>query len=704
MINSGLVCLAMLARYHGVAFEEDRIKHEMAKDQPHWSPIDLVMAARLLDLHAKIKRPLITRLNMLAVPAILQDKEENYFILGVARQKDGELRYLTQSPFEAMPQELNESQLNELWNGVAIVLTSKASLLGELAKFDFSWFIPAIVKYRRQLTEVLIVSIVLQLFALATPLFFQVVMDKVLLHNAINTLNVITIALVAVTVFEAALGYLRSYMFSHTSSRVDVELGARLFKHLVDLPIAYFEARRVGDSVARVRELENIREFLTGNAITLILDLVFSVIFIIVMFFYSTTLAWIVIGSIPCYFGLAYIVTPILRRQLDEKFNRGAENQAYLVESVAGVGTIKAMALEPQWIKRWEQQLAEYVKATVAANRTGIVANSAVSFLGKMVTIAITWMGAHEVIAGKMTIGELIAFNMLAGHVAQPIMRLAQMWSDFQQVGISMARLGDILNTRSEIIKSQTTIPRLRGKIEFDSVTFRYKPGSTEAIRNVNILINEGETVAIVGRSGSGKSTLTKLIQKLYHPEQGKITVDGFDLAMVDPASLRRQIGVVLQENILFNRSIRENIAVSDPAASMEKIIEAARKSGADEFVRALPQGYDTIIGENGTGLSGGQRQRIAIARALLSDPRILILDEATSALDYESERVVQDNMDQIRKNRTLVIVAHRLSAIRLADRIYVMERGQIIEHGTHQSLVTIPGGFYANLVRMQMG
>jgi subfamily B ATP-binding cassette protein HlyB/CyaB len=601
-----------------------------------------------------------------------------------------------------MPEEWDEKRFFDVWGGETILLASKASMIGELSKFDFTWFIPAVIRYRRQLLEVLIASLILQLAALATPLFFQVVMDKVLLHHALTTLHVITVSMLALALFEVLLNFIRTYLFAHTSNRIDVELGSRLYRHLINLPLSYFEARRVGDSVARVKALEHIREFLTGNGVTLIMDVVFSLVFIAIMFFYSATLAWIVIGSIPCYFAISIFITPILREQLDEKFNRGAENQAFLVESVSGVGTIKAMALEPRWIKTWDQQLAVYVSAALKANRTGIVAQNLVSLVGKLVMVAITWSGAKLVLEGQLTVGQLVAFNMLSGHVATPIMRLAQMWADFQQVGISMARLGDILNARTEVIDSTTSLPELKGSIELDAVTFRYKPGASEVMRKVSMAIRPGETVAIVGRSGSGKSTLTKLIQRLYHPESGRIMVDGFDLALIDPASLRRQIGVVLQESTLFNRSVRDNIAVSDPSASMERILDAAMKSGAHEFIRELPQGYDTLLGENGTGLSGGQRQRIAIARALLTDPRILVLDEATSALDYESERIVQKNMAEICKNRTVIIVAHRLSAIRQANRIYVMDRGQIVECGTHEQLMGNDDGFYKNLVQMQ--
>lgn len=702
--ESALWCLAMMTRFHGLSFDGNRVVHEFSLDRKSESVsiTELILVARRVGLHAKSSNPSINRLPFVSLPAIATGKNGGYFILGGVKESLGQTHYLVQLPFAPSPEEWSDEKFAEEWGGQFILISSKASLIGDLARFDFSWFIPAIIKYRKQLGEVLLVSLVLQLFSLATPLFFQVVMDKVLLHNAITTLNVITVSLLVVTGFDVALNVMRTYVFAHTSSRIDVELGARLYRHLLALPLAYFEARRVGDSVARVRELEHIREFLTGNAVTLVLDIVFSVVFIAIMFFYSATLTWIVVASLPCYFVVSLVVSPLLRKQLDEKFNRGAENQAFLVESVSGVDTIKAMALEPRWIKLWDQQLAVYVRTALRANSTGIVAHNLVSLIGKLVIVAITWLGANMIIEGQLTVGQLVAFNMLSGQVANPIMRLAQMWVDFQQVGISMSRLGDILNTRTEILDSKTSLPPIKGNVALDGVTFRYKPGTSEALRKVTMTINSGETVAIIGRSGSGKSTLTKLVQRLYCPESGRVLVDGFDLALVDPASLRRQIGVVLQENTLFNRSIRDNIAVGDPGAPISSIIEAAIKSGADEFIRKLPQGYDTIIGENGTGLSGGQRQRVAIARALLTNPKILILDEATSALDYESERIIQSNMEQIRQDRTVIIVAHRLSAVRVAEKIYVMDCGEVVESGTHESLLALPNGFYANLVRMQ--
>jgi subfamily B ATP-binding cassette protein HlyB/CyaB len=507
-----------------------------------------------------------------------------------------------------------------------------------------------------------------------------------------------------VVVFDVVLNALRSYVFAHTTSRIDVELGARLFRHLLNLPMGYFEARRVGDSVARVRELENIRAFLTGNTVTVMLDLMFSVVFIGVMLYYSAWLTLIVVVSLPCYALLSAAFTPFLRARLHDRFNRGAENQAFLVETVSGIGTIKAMAVEPHWMRKWDNQLAAYVSASFRTASIAAFANGGVTLIGKLVTVATMWLGARLVIGGEMTVGQLIAFNMLAGQVAQPVMRLANLWTDFQQTGISVQRLGDILNTRTELAGNKSSLPPLQGSIEFQQVGFRYRPESPLVLRDIRLDIAPGEIIGIVGRSGSGKSTLTKLIQRLHVPEQGRVLIDGMDLSLADVSSLRRQIGVVLQENVLFNRSIRENIALTDPGAPMEMVMAAAKLAGAHEFILELPETYDTMVGEHGSTLSGGQRQRIAISRALMGNPRILILDEATSALDYESERIIQNNMKAICQGRTVIIIAHRLSAVRDAHRIIVMDRGQIVEAGAHAELLEREAGHYSRLHRLQLG
>lgn len=707
-LDSGVACLVLMARLHGVAADPDQLAHEFAPPGGVLATPDLLLAAKKLDLKAKAVRTDVTRLDNTPLPAIAvgrdADGQPEYFILARVDSNEHGTQVLIQSPAAGRPQTLSLAQLQQRWDGELVLVASRASLAGELAKFDFTWFIPAIVKYRKLLGEVLLVSFVLQFFALITPLFFQVVMDKVLVHRGSTTLDVIAVGLVAVMLFEVALTTLRSYVFAHTTSRIDVELGARLFRHLLALPLAYFQARRVGDSVARVRELENIRSFLTGNAITLVLDLLFSVVFIAVMLSYSGWLSLIVILSLPCYVILSALFTPVLRARLNEKFARGAENQAFLVETISGIDTVKAMAVEPHWTRKWDNQLAAYVSSSFRTATIGTLAGSGVTLVSKLVTVATMYVGARLVIDNQMSVGQLIAFNMLAAQVAQPVMRLAQLWTDFQQTGISVQRLGDILNTRTEVAGNKNPLPALAGQITLDNVSFRYRPDGQEVLKGVSLQIAPGEVIGIVGRSGSGKSTLTKLVQRLYVPERGRVLVDGMDLALADSTSLRRQIGVVLQENVLFARSIRDNIALADPGAPLAAVVEAAKLAGAHDFILELPEGYDTLVGEHGSSLSGGQRQRIAIARALMTNPRVLIFDEATSALDYESERIIQDNMKAICRGRTVIVIAHRLSAVRDAHRIVVMDKGQVVETGRHGELLAIAGGHYARLHGMQQG
>ena len=515
----------------------------------------------------------------------------------------------------------------------------------------------------------------------------------------------LVIGLVAISLFETILGILRTYLFSHTTNRIDVELGARLFRHLLALPMAYFQVRRVGDSVARVRELENIRNFLTSSALTLAIDLFFTFVFLAVMFVYSPLLTWIVLGSFPFYIAISAGATPLFRRRLDEKFRRGAENQAFLVESVTGIETLKAMAVEPQMQHRWEEQLAGYVAASFRVLSLGNTASQVVQFVSKVATAGILYFGARLVIDGGLSVGELVAFNILAGRVSTPVLRLAQIWQDFHQARLSVLRLGDILNTTAEptYAAARAQLPAIRGNISFDHVSFRYRIDGQQVLYDVSFDVPAGQMVGIVGPSGSGKSTFAKLVQRLYVPESGRVLIDGMDLAVADPAWLRRQIGVVLQENVLFNRSVRDNIALADPAMPMERVISAATLAGAHEFI------LECLRATTPSWASAARRFQAASASGSplpahsSTDPRILIFDEATSALDYESERIIQHNMKEIAKGRTVLVIAHRLSTVRAADRIVTLERGRLVEDGTHDALIKT-GGRYASLHRLQGG
>ncbi len=714
--TSAIQCLSLLARFHQIPAEPSALLREFLPDASSenaeaLADINLIRAAKSLGFKAKFIQDKPENLSEHLLPAIARHKDGHFFIIVKVANDEVLIQDIASKDSSVnntkAPTSHSYEELSSFWGGDLLLLSKRTSffsgVMTQSAKFGFSWFIPALIKYKPYFSDVFVASFFIQLVGLASPIFFQVVIDKVLVHKGMTTLDVLAVGFFIVITFEVVLTGLRTYVFSHTTNRVDVELGSKLYKHMLSLPVAYFNARRVGDTVARVKELDSVREFLTGSSLTVVLDILFSSVFFAVMFYYAPLLTWIIVGTIPFYLALSLLVTPTLRKRLDEKFQRSAENHSFLVESVNGVETIKAMAVEPQLRNSWEDKLADYVNTSFKTSNLSNIYSQVAAYINKVGGLLTLYFGAIAVVSQELTIGQFIAFNMLAQRVSGPIMRLVNLWQDFQQANISLQRLGDVLNAPPEpgYNPNRATLPDIKGQVVFDNVIFRYAPNRPPVLNDISFACRPGEVIGIVGRSGSGKSTLTKLVQRLYLPESGRVLIDGVDLAMVEPAWLRRQVGVVLQENFLFNRTVRDNIALVDSGMSMEQVVKAAKLSGAHEFILELPEGYDTIVGEQGSSLSGGQRQRIAIARALVTNPKILIFDEATSALDYESESIIQANMRRISQGRTVFIIAHRLSAVKDAHRIMVIDKGRLVEQGSHQQLVK-HGGIYAQLHSIQ--
>jgi len=544
----------------------------------------------------------------------------------------------------------------------------------------------------------LLASFFVQLFGLANPLITQVIIDKVIVQNSGDTLHILGILLILMAVFEALLYGLRTMLFVDTTNRIDMALGSEVIDHLLRLPLRYFEKRPVGELATRINELENIRQFLTGTALTVVLDAVFSVIYIVVMLFYSVLLTVVALATVPLFALLTLVVSPIIRRQTRIKAERNAETQSYLVEVVSGIQTVKAQNIELRSRWNWQDRYARYVVAGFKTVLTSTTAGSLSNFLNQLSSLLLLWVGAYLVLQGQLTLGQLIAFRIIAGYTTSPLLRLIQLWQNFQETALSLERLADILDTpqeTEEADRKNIPMPQIEGRVRYEDVCFRFNPSGPRQLNNVSLEVTAGKFVGVVGQSGAGKSTLTKVLPRLYDLESGRILIDGYDIHKVELYSLRRQIGMVLQDTLLFDTTVQENIALTNPDATPEEIVEAAKIAFAHEFIMELPNGYNTRVGERGAGLSGGQRQRVAIARTVLQNPNLLIMDEATSALDLHSERQVCQNLMAAFKGRTVFFITHRLATIRNADLILMMDKGAVAEQGTHAELMAMKGLYY---------
>ncbi len=693
--DAGIACFSMLSQYYGMPFRRDIIKRviqENLQRQDHLSLSFCGAVSELIGLNAQLITIPSNQITSLQAPFLIRWQDS------LALVYEFTARQMVIAVPEVGLLRRKSKDLLETFDAESEVLLIQKSKDTPQKRFGLSWFWPAIKRYKIVLLEVFVASFFVQVFGLANPLMIQVIIDKVIVQNSLDTLQVLGIFLLIISIFEAILSTLRTYLFVDTTNRIDMSLGTDIIDHLLRLPLKYFEKRPVGEISTRINELENIRQFMTGTALTVILDAIFSVLYIIVMLVYSVQLTFVSLSIIPIFILLTVVASPIIYRQLRDKAERNAETQSYLVEVMTGIQTVKAQNIELRTRWQWQERYARFVSAGFKTVITSTLAGSASGFLNKISALLVLWVGTFMVLKGELTLGQLIAFRIIAGYVTSPILRLAQIWQNFQETSLSLERLADIVDTPQEGEEDRQNIPMpaIRGNVRYENISFRFKSNSPLQLNNVSLDIPAGAFVGIVGQSGAGKSTLTKLLPRLYEPEAGRILIDEYDINKVELYSLRRQIGFVPQDTLLFEGTVEENIGLTNPDATSEEIIEAAKIAVAHDFILNLPRGYNTRVGERGTSLSGGQRQRIAIARTVLQDPRMLILDEATSALDYITEQQVYLNLRETFKGRTVLFITHRLSSIKTADIIVMMDQGSVIELGTHTELMAHNRHYYS--------
>ncbi len=694
-MEATLACCQMLSQHLGLPFRRDVLKRALANQFERTGSISLQLCGaitELMGLNSQLVNVPAVAVSRLQVPAMLK-WQDSFAIL----YKTGEKELVLAVPESGILRK-KPADFIEAWGEVGQVLLLQPTIDTPKQRFGLSWFKPSIYRYRKVLLEVFVASFFVQLLGLANPLITQVIIDKVLIQNSIDTLHILGILLVIVAIFEAVVTSLRTNLFVDTTNRIDLALGAQVIDHLLRLPLRYFERCPVGELATRVNELENIRQFLTGTALTVVLDAVFSGIYIVVMVFYSPLLTLVALVTVPLFALLTLVVAPVVRQQLRTKAERNAQTQSYLVEVVSGIQTVKAQNIELRTRWQWQESYARYVSAGFKSVLTSTTAGSISNFLNKLSSLLLLWVGAYLVLQGKLTLGELIAFRIIAGYTTSPLLRLIQLWQNFQETALSLERLSDILDTPQEADEANRhniPMPEIRGSVKYENVDFRFTHSGSPQLTNINLDFPAGVFVGVVGMSGAGKSTLAKLLPRLYELDSGRILIDGYDISKVELYSLRRQIGVVLQDTLLFDGTVQENIALTHPDATAEEIVEAAKVAAAHDFIVSLPQGYNTRVGERGSALSGGQRQRIAIARTVLQNPRLLLLDEATSALDYNTERQVCLNLASEFRDRTVFFITHRLGTIKHADVIVMMNQGTVVEQGRHAELMALRGRYY---------
>ncbi len=697
-IDAPLACFEMLAKQSGIRIRKDLLRRVL-KDQLATTGRLTLQAcggvAASMGLNPQLVGIPPNLVGRLRAPAMIRWKD-SFALLFDINQRELVMAIPEKGIVRKKPEKFAQECDPE--NGQIQVLLLQKLDTENKEKFNFWWFLPELAKYKGTLFQVFLASFFVQLMGLANPLLTQVIIDKVIGQRSLDTLNVLGVLMIGVALFEGLLTGLRTYLFVDTTNRIDLSLSSQVIDHLLRLPLSYFDKRRVGELAGRVGELERIRQFMTGTALTVVLDAVFSVIYIGVMLSYSLLMTVVALVTVPLFTVLILLVSPIVQRLLRYRAERYADAQSYLVEVLSGIQTVKAQTIELSSRWSWYERYARYVSAGFNTVKTQTTAGSISGFLNKLSSLLLLWVGATLVLENKMTLGELIAFRIIASNVTGSLLRFVQVWQTFQETAMSVERLRDILEAHPEADESDRhniPLPEIKGAVRFEDVSFRFTKNGPLNLVNINLNFEAGQFVGIVGQSGSGKSTLMKLVQRLYEPASGRIFIDSYDIAKVELYSLRRQIGVVLQDTLLFNGSVQENIALTNPDATTEEVVAAAKTAVAHDFIMSLPNGYNTIVGERGSSLSGGQRQRIAIARTILQNPHLLILDEATSALDYRSEREVCDNLRKAFKGRTVFFITHRLQTVKEADVILMMDQGSVVEQGKHDELMALKGFYY---------